>query len=289
MDLPGIGAGLGATLAGVGAFVLQLIVFLVILLIGWLIAKGVVKALTFLLNKIGFQRVLDRSGLTKLLAPTGISPIDLLLKLIYYFILLITLQLALGAFGQDNPVSQIVNDIVAFIPSALVAVVIVIVVSAIANVVGDLLRPVLSRFSFGPLLTRIVVIAIIALGVIAALNQIGVAVTVTMPILIAVLAAIVGVVVVGVGGGLIKPMQSRWEGWLGALSHEAAKAPAPAAATRATTPGAAAPTAGAPAPGAPSDPPTAPTRPNPAAHDVPPVPPVPPTPPLTRPGETPPA
>lgn len=254
---------------------LQLIVFLVILLIGWLIAKGVVKALTFLLNKIGFQRVLDRSGLTKLLAPTGISAIDLLLKLIYYFILLITLQLALGAFGQDNPVSQIVNDIVAFIPSALVAVVIVIVVSAIANVVGDLLRPVLSRFSFGPLLTRIVVIAIIALGVIAALNQIGVAVTVTMPILIAVLAAIVGVVVVGVGGGLIKPMQSRWEGWLGALSHEAAKAPAPAAATRTD--------------GAPSGPATAPTRPNPAAHDVPPVPPVPPTPPLTRPGETPPA
>jgi hypothetical protein len=44
----------------------------------------------------------------------------------------------------------------------------------------------------------------------AALNQIGVATSVPS-VLVAVLAAIVGVIVVGVGGGLVKPMQHRWE------------------------------------------------------------------------------
>jgi hypothetical protein len=57
-------------------------------------------------------------------------------------------------------------------------------------------------------------IFVIALGVIAALNQIGVATAVTTPVLIAVLATVGGVIVVGMGGGMIRPMQRRWERWL---------------------------------------------------------------------------
>lgn len=220
MDWSGIAAGIGGMLAGVGRFVLQLIVFAVILLIGWLIAKSIAKGLEFLLRKIGFQKVLDKAGISRLLAPTGIDPLGLAVKLVYYFVLLIALLLALGAFGQDNPVSQVVTSIIEWLPRVFVAIVIVIVVSAIANFVGDLMGPALSRFRFGRILTRIVVFAIIALGVIAALNQIGVALTVTTPVLVAVLATIAGVVIVGVGGGLIGPMRERWEKWLGALESE---------------------------------------------------------------------
>ena len=61
---------------------------------------------------------------------------------------------------------------------------------------------------------------ILGLGVIAALNQIGVATTVTTPVLIAVLATIAGILIVGVGGGLIRPMQSRWERWLTRAEQE---------------------------------------------------------------------
>lgn len=229
MDWSGFTNGLGETLASVMSFIFQLIVFAVIMLIGWLIAKGISRGLTFLFGKIGLQRLLDRSGISRLVAPMGIDPLDLIVKLVYYFILLITLQLALSAFGPSNPVSEIVNDIVAFLPSLFVAAIIVIVVAAIANVVGDLVAPALARYAFGDILRRIIVVAIVALGVIAALNQIGIAVSVTMPLLIAVLAAIVGVVIVGFGGGLIGPMRDRWERWIGALEEASAK-PAPAAA-----------------------------------------------------------
>jgi hypothetical protein len=57
--------------------------------------------------------------------------------------------------------------------------------------------------------------------VIAALNQVGVATTVTTPVLIAILATVAGVIIVGVGGGLIRPMQQRWEGYLSTAEREA--------------------------------------------------------------------
>jgi hypothetical protein len=39
-------------------------------------------------------------------------------------------------------------------------------------------------------------------------------------VLIAVLATIAGILIVGVGGGLVRPMQSRWEQYLERMSHE---------------------------------------------------------------------
>ncbi|MBO0878743.1 MAG: hypothetical protein J2P19_35735 [Pseudonocardia sp.] len=59
---------------------------------------------------------------------------------------------------------------------------------------------------------------------IAALNQMGIAITVTMPVLITALATAGGIVVVGVGGGLIVPMRQRWERWLVAAEQETARA-----------------------------------------------------------------
>lgn len=279
MDWSEVGAGIGGILAGLGNFVLQLLVFLVILLIGWLIAKSVAKALEFLFKKIGFQKLLDKAGISRLLAPTGIDPLTLIVKLVYYFILLIALLLALGAFGPSNPVSGIVESIITWLPRLFVAIVIVIVVAAIANFVADIMRPALSRFRFGKVLTQIVTISIIAMGVIAALNQIGVAVTVTMPVLIAVLATIAGIAIVGVGGGLIGPMRDRWEKWLGSMESEidSAAKQAPSASSG-FAPVASEPASGlmddaATRPSAPPTPPSAPPSAPPAPPTAPPAPP----------------
>lgn len=76
---------------------------------------------------------------------------------------------------------------------------------------------------YGRALGNIAAVFILFLGVTAALNQIDVATTVTTPILIAVLAIIAGVIIVGAGGGLIKPMQQRWEALLSKAEEEAPK------------------------------------------------------------------
>ena len=63
-------------------------------------------------------------------------------------------------------------------------------------------------------------IVIITLGAIAALNQVGIAAGVTQPVLYTVLLTAGAVVAIGVGGGLIKPMQERWERMLSAAERE---------------------------------------------------------------------
>ena len=78
----------------------------------------------------------------------------------------------------------------------------------------------LGGLSYGNVLANIASIFILFLGVIAALNQIEVATTVTTPVLITILATIGGVIIVGAGGGLVRPMQSRWESWLNTAERE---------------------------------------------------------------------
>lgn len=234
--------GLEDAWASVAEFVPKLLVFLVVLFVAWIVAKFLAKALGLVLEKIGFDRLLAKAGADDALRNANVQPISLITKLVYYFVLLIGLQLALSAFGPTNPVSQIVDDIVRWLPKAFVAIVIVVVAAAVANAVKDIMGAALGGLSYGALLTRITGAFIIALGVIAALNQIGIGLSVTLPVLIAVLATIGGILVVGVGGGMIGPMRERWESWLGQLETETRNAKpaahaAPAAGTaRATAP-----------------------------------------------------
>ena len=213
-------SGLEDAWSSIADFIPKLVIFLIILFIAWLVAKAVSRGLGMLLEKIGFAKLLDKAGVDDALRSAEIKPISLVTKLVYYFILLIGLQLALTAFGPTNPVSQIINDIVTWLPRAFVAVIIVIVTIAVANAVKDIMGSALGGLSYGALLTKITGAFIVALGVIAALNQVGIGLSVTLPVLIAVLATVGGILVVGVGGGLIGPMRARWEGWLGQLESD---------------------------------------------------------------------
>lgn len=216
MDI--LSQGLGSAWSMVASFVPKLFGFLIILLIGWLIAKGVSKAVELLLTKTGFPKLIEKTGLSHLTG--GFNVINLIVKLVYYFILLIALQYAFAAFGSGNPVSELLNQIVAYLPRVIVAIVLVVIAAAIARVVRDLVGNALQGRGFAKLLGNIVYAFIIALGIIAALNQLGIATTVTLPVLVTALATIGGILVVGVGGGLIRPMASRWEGWLTNMQNE---------------------------------------------------------------------
>lgn len=212
--------GLEDAWSSIADFVPKLLFFLVVLFIGWIIAKMVAKALTAVLQRVGFNTLLDKAGANEILARASLNPVDLIGKLAYYFILLMALQLALSVFGPTNPISEMVDQIIAFLPKAFVAIVIVVIAGAVANAVKDIMGGALGSLSYGRLLTNIVGGFIVALGVIAALAQVGIGLAVTMPVLIAVLATISGILIVGVGGGLITPMRSRWEGWLNQIAED---------------------------------------------------------------------
>ena len=197
----------------------KLAAFIVILVIGWIVAKLIGKAVDKILERVGFDRAVERGGIKKALERSKYDASTIVGKIVYYALLLFVLQLAFGVFGP-NPVSGLLTGVIAFLPRLFVALIIIVVASAIAAAVRDILSNTLSGLSYGRMVATVASVFILGLGVIAALNQVGIALTVTLPVLIAILGTIGGILVVGVGGGLIKPMQQRWENYLTTAERE---------------------------------------------------------------------
>jgi Mechanosensitive ion channel, conserved TM helix len=204
----------------VATFLPKLVAFLVILVVGLLIAKAIAKGLNAVLERVGFDKAVERGGIKNALANSEYDASDIAAKIVFYALALFVLQLSFSVFGT-NAVSDLLDGVIAFLPKLFVALVIVVVAAAIAEAVKDIVRNALGGTSYGALLATLSKVAILAIGVIAALNQINVATTVTTPILVAILATIGGIMVVGVGGGLVRPMQGRWESWLTTAEQEA--------------------------------------------------------------------
>ncbi|WP_267425262.1 MULTISPECIES: mechanosensitive ion channel family protein [unclassified Curtobacterium] len=215
-------AALQNGLAAVIAFVPLALLFLLILVVGLIVAKLIEKGLSRLLTKVGFDRAVERGGIKKALANSKLDASDIVSKIIYYTLVLFVLQFAFGVFGR-NPVSDLLAGIIGFLPKIIIAIIIIVIAAAIAAGVKGLIQNTLGGLSYGKVLANVAAVFILFLGATAALNQVGIATTVTTPILIAVLAIVAGVIIVGAGGGLIKPMQQRWESILTKAESEAPK------------------------------------------------------------------
>ena len=197
----------------------KVLVFLVILVIGWIVARLVKQAIVMAARKLKFDRFVERGVIGQALARSNYDASSLIAMIVYYAVLLFALQLAFGVFGT-NPISTMLDAIIGWLPKAIVAIVLVVVASAIAKVVKDLITAAIGGLSYGRFVATLASVVIIALGVIAALSQIGVATAITGPVLITVLATVGAILAIGVGGGMIRPMQSRWERILNAAEQE---------------------------------------------------------------------
>lgn len=207
-------------LANVIDFLPKLLLFIIILVVGLIVAKLIAKGLDKLLERVGFDRLVERGGVKRVLDRSKFDASDIIAKIVYYTLVLFVLQFAFGVFGP-NPVSDLLEGIIAFLPRIIVAIIIIIVAAAIAAGAKTLIQGMLGGLSYGRVIANIASVFILFLGITAALNQVNIATTVTTPVLITVLAIIGGVIIVGAGGGLIKPMQSRWEAWLNKAEAEA--------------------------------------------------------------------
>lgn len=206
----------------VADFLPKLVLFLVVLVVGYVLAKVLARVVGRLLNRVGFDRAVERGGVGRTLQRSDLDASGVLGKVVFYAVLLFALQLAFNVFGA-NPVSDVLAQIIAFLPQVFVALVIIVLVTAIASSVRSVISDSIGGLSYGPAVANAAGGLIVALGLIAALNQVGIATTVTTPILIAFLASVAGILVVGVGGGLVRPMQSRWEDWLEVAGRESRK------------------------------------------------------------------
>jgi hypothetical protein len=190
--------------------------FLLILIIGLFLAKFVQKILTKVLQKVGFDQMVERGGVKKALSKSKYDAAEILAKIVYYFIFLLVLSAAFGVFGSDNPVSRFLSEIVAFLPSLFVAVLALVIAAAIAAAVKDLLSNMLGGLSFGTAVANAASLFILALGVFFALGELGIAPLIVGGIFYALLALIFipPIIAFGVGGidparETIRDMQSK--------------------------------------------------------------------------------
>lgn len=204
------GTGVSKAWSNVATFVPKFVVFLVILLVGWLVARVIARILARVLTRVGFDRVVERGGIRQALANSQYDASDILAKLVYYAIMLFVLSTAFGVFGS-NPIGSYLHAVIAYLPLVFIAIVIVVIAAAIAAAAKRLIEGSLGGLSYARTLANLASGFILAIGVIAALDQLHIAANVVNAILYAGLAALVGIAVVAVGGGGIRTMSHRWE------------------------------------------------------------------------------
>ena len=156
------------------------------------------KALTFLLRKVGFDRLSDRIGVTRMEQNMGIhlDTAGILGKIAFWFIFLIFLVPAVDALGL-TAVSGVLNALVAYIPNVFVAILVLFLGTLAATFVADIVRGATATARVGSpsIFAGIARWAIIGFAALIALEQLQIA-----PALINVLfTAIVGAVAIAFG------------------------------------------------------------------------------------------
>lgn len=204
-------------------FLPKLGAFLLILIIGYIVAKVLAAVIDKALHRVGFNRWVERGGVKTALDQSQMDAANILSRIAFWFGFLFVLQLAFGVFGP-NPISTLLTGLIAFLPKLFVALVIVVITAALASFVRDIISSALGGLSWGRTVATAAMVAIWFIGASAALNQIEVAPEIVNGLFYAVLALVVGVAIVAIGGGGIQPMRQRWERALSRAEQEAPRA-----------------------------------------------------------------
>jgi len=156
----------------------RVIGFLVIVIIGWLIASAIAAAVSAVLHTVKFNDVAKRSGFSGFVDKMGIKKdaSGFLADLVKWFVRLIVLVTAFDALGLPA-VSQVLQQLLLWLPNLIVALVILVLAGLAANALGGLVRGATAEARLGnpDLLSTIAKVAVWGFAIVIAVNQIGVA------------------------------------------------------------------------------------------------------------------
>ncbi len=130
-----------AFLEGVGDFLPNILAAILILIIGWLIARVFRGAVRRGLQLIKFPTIAEKAGIDGFLQTGGVkqSSTDLVAVLVYWLVMLMVLLTTVNALRLEMA-SQLLNEILLYIPNIIVAVIVLVVGLYAANFVAGLVR-----------------------------------------------------------------------------------------------------------------------------------------------------
>jgi hypothetical protein len=185
-------SGVAAALAAFFSALPSVIGAILILAIGWIIAGWIGGLVARALRTIKFDQAADKAGVTSFLrrAQVSVNPSGVMGGVVKWYVRLVFVLMAANAVGL-TAVSTIVNEILAFIPNLLVAVLILGAFSWLAGVTRNVVRGALGGSSLpnADAIATIAYFAVFAFGIVAAANQVGVASTLINTLFMGVVAA----------------------------------------------------------------------------------------------------
>jgi len=189
-----IAQSLQRALDGLLGFIPNLLGFLVILLVGFLIARVVKGVTTKVLQKAKLDHALHsgQSGQYVEKISPGASPSALIGGVVFWLIFLFVLSAAIGAL-KIPAVTTFMNQVLAYLPNVIAAVVIFVIAGALAAAVGGGVAKLMGDTPTGKVIATAVPALIMAIAVFMVLNQLHIAtsiVTITY-------AALIGAVALG--------------------------------------------------------------------------------------------
>ncbi len=168
-----ITSALGDMFSNFLGFIPNLIGALLFYFIGKIVAGIAVKLAHKLLKAVKFDAVIDKSGMGAMVERAGYPDSALLIaKIVGWIIMLVFIQLAVAALGIDA-IEDLINQLVAWIPNVIIAIILVIITGAVANFVRGLLAPTMANIAAGDVLMKIVVGGIWLIGGLMAIDQLG--------------------------------------------------------------------------------------------------------------------
>jgi hypothetical protein len=155
----------------------QVIGAILIIIIGWIVAGALARLVSELLRRAGADRLFaEHGGQVYGAQSQKIKPSVVGGELVKWLIRLVFLVAAANVLGMTQ-ISELLNQVLLWIPNLIVAAVILLIAPLLARFVRGAIEVGAGQmgFSNAPLLGRIAEIAIISFAVLIAINQIGVA------------------------------------------------------------------------------------------------------------------
>ncbi len=174
MDMDTLLEPLRALLLQVGAFLPRLAMAIIVVIAGWLLAKAARFAVVKALRAINFNVLTERAGLDEFLRQGGIrsDTSEIFSMLVYWLVVLAALVIAFNTLGL-NTITELLRQVVLFVPRLMVALVILAFGSYFARFIGGAVIAYCSNVGMqdADLLGRLAQYAIVAFVVLIALEQ----------------------------------------------------------------------------------------------------------------------
>lgn len=154
------------------SFIPTILLALVLLFLGFIFAKILAKIIVTTFDKLGINGLLEKTGVTGVLERAGIktAPGIVLAKLVFLISMLFVVKIAAQKASIED-ISDIIVSIIAFMPNALTAVIIMLVGVMIADIIRNALltsltkagleyAESLSKFIFGFIIIIVLTVAL---------------------------------------------------------------------------------------------------------------------------------